>query len=356
MRTGPVIELLRELCNAHGVSGYEDEVRGIVEQHVRPLVDDIRVDPLGNLIATRKAAAADAPTLMLDAHMDEIGMVVSHVEPSGYLRFALVGGWDERVLPAHAVIIRTREGNKVRGVIGVQPPHIQREEDRKKPYAADALFIDIGARSREEVAAMQVRIGDSAVPFYPLAELAHGAIVAKALDDRAGCAVLIRVLEELHGAGDLPVNVAAVFSTFEEVGARGAHVAAYSVDPQVALILEGTTACDFPGVPEARNPADQGSGPAITIMDRTTHCAPAVVRMLGDVATKNGIPHQYKRPIFGGTDAARVHMARGGVLAGVVSVPCRYIHSPHATLRVEDLENTVRLVTAFARECRSLLD
>jgi endoglucanase len=240
-------------------------------------------------------------------------------------------------------------------VIGTVPPHIQKDEDRRKPYAAETLFIDTGARSREEATALGIRVGDSAVPDYPFAELAGGAIVGKALDDRAGCAVLVRVLEELRGSGDgCAVNIAAVFSTFEELGARGAHVAAYSVAPQAALVLEGTVAGDFPGVPESRCPSVQGRGPAITIMDRNTHCAPRVVAALEEIADRDGIPWQHKRPIFGGTDGARIHISRGGVPTGIVSVPCRYIHSPHATLRMEDFENTVRLATAFARACGGL--
>ena len=356
MRSSETLELLRELCNGHGVSGYEEEIRGCIESHIRPLVNEARVDPLGNLIAIKRADKPDAPTLMLDAHMDEIGFVISHIEPSGFLRFALVGGWDERVLPAHIAVVRTRSGKKIRGVIGVQPPHIQREDERKKPYSVESLFIDVGAKSAEEAAGLGIRIGDSATILYPLIEMGSGLVCGKALDDRAGCAVLIRVLEEIAAAGPLPVNVAAVFSTFEEIGARGAHVAAFSVDPQIALILEGTTACDFPGIPEARNPAVQGKGPVITIMDRTTHCSPVVVRHLEEIAGREGIPHQLKRPIFGGTDAARIHMARGGVLTGVVSVPCRYIHSPHGTMRLEDFENTVRLVSAFVHECGALLN
>lgn len=349
------VSLLRELCDAIGVSGYEEQVREVIEAKVLGLVDELRTDALGNLIALRRASRPEAPTLMLDAHMDEIGLVVSYVEPSGFLRFATVGGWDERVLPGHAVTVCTRAGRHVRGVIGVAPPHIQREEERKKPYSVEALFIDIGASSREEVQGMGVSIGDSAVPFYPFTELAGDVVMGKALDDRAGCAVLVCALEELAQGEPLEVNLAAVFSTFEEVGARGAQAAAFAVDPQVALVLEGTVAADVPGVPEARRPSAQGLGPALTIMDRSLHCSPKLVRKLEDLARSEGIPFQYKTPIFGGTDGSRIHTSRAGVLTGVVSVPCRYIHSPHATLRMQDFENTVRLVTSFVRQCGELL-
>lgn len=356
MKENDSIGLLRELCDAHGVSGYEDDVREIIGRRVKPLVDEVRTDPLGNLIAVREGATPAAPTLMIDAHMDEIGLVVSYVERAGFLRFAAVGGWDERVLPAQAVAVRTRAGTIVPGVIGAIPPHIQRDEDRRKPYGVDAMFIDVGARSREEVAELGIGVGDSAVPSQPFGVLSNGAVMGKALDDRAGCAVAIQVLEALASEPRLPVRVAAVFSTFEEVGARGAHVASYTVDPQIALVLEGTVAGDFPGVPESRSPSAQGRGPVVTIMDRNTHCPPKVVRFLESLAERNGIEYQHKTPIFGGTDGARIHVSRAGVLTGIVSVPCRYIHSPRAVMRMDDFEQTVRLAGAFARECATLLD
>lgn len=355
MNDKETLALLEELCNAIGVSGYEDDVRDIVARRIKPFVDEMQTDALGNLIAWKRSKSKDAPTLMLDAHMDEIGLVVSYIESSGFLRFATIGGWDERVLPAHAVMIRTREGKRVRGVLGVPPPHIQKDEDRRKPYAAESLFIDTGARSREEVKELGIRVGDSAVLYYPFAEMTNGAVVGKAFDDRAGCAAQIAILEELSKDKNLRVNVAAVFSTFEEIGARGAKVAAHTVDPQIALVFEGTVAGDFPGIAEARSPSRQGLGPAISIMDKTTHCAPKVVQMLEQIAERENIPYQFKTPISGGTDGARIHISKGGVLTGVISVPCRYIHSPHAIMRLEDFHHTVRLGTAFVRECHLLL-
>jgi endoglucanase len=349
------IEILRELCNAHGVTGYEDDVRALIEKRISPHADNVRTDALGNLIATKQTAGPDAPTLLLDAHMDEIGLIVSYIEPSGFLRFATVGGWDERVLPAHAVDVRTSAGTLVRGVIGVPPPHIQRSEEKNKPYALDALFIDVGARNAEEVGQLGIEVGDSAVPSYPFAELSNGAVLGKALDDRAGCTVVLRAFEQLAAMADLQVNLAATFTTFEETGGRGAAVASFGLNPQLALVLEGTVAGDFPGVPAARNPSKQGRGPAITLVDRTAHFPRRYVKFLQEVADRNGIPHQLKTPIFGGTNAARIQMAREGVPTCVVSVPCRYIHSPHATLRLEDLENTIKLTVAFARECHALL-
>jgi endoglucanase len=350
------LRILRELCDAHGVSGYEDDVREIVRGYVEPLVDELKVDALGNLIGIKRSAP-NSPTLLIDAHMDEIGLIVSYVEPNGFLRFATVGGWDERVLPAHAVDVRTQDGNRIRGVIGIPPPHIQRPDEKNRPYSVDSLFIDVGARSSDEVTQMGITVGDSAVPCYPFTQLSPDVVLGKALDDRAGCTVAIRALQQLTapGASPLPVNLALAFTTFEETGGRGAAVATHGIDPDIAIVLEGTVAGDFPGVPPSRNPSRQGAGPAITLVDRTAHFPRRMVKFLQDLADKEGIAHQLKTPIFGGTNAARIQMTRAGVPTGVISVPCRYIHSPHATLRVQDLEHTIALTTTFARRCHELL-
>ena len=266
------LALLRELSEAHGVSGYEDDVREIIRMRLAPLGAVARVDALGNLLLRFPAPRPDAPVLLLDAHMDEIGLVVSYVEPAGFLRFALVGGWDERVLPAHAVDIKTETGDIIRGVIGTPPPHILKPEERNKPFQVENLFIDIGARSADEVAQLGIRVGDSAVPSYPFHGLQNGTVMGKALDDRAGCTVLIRALERIFAtAPPTDVQVVALFSTFEEVGGRGVQVAAFDIDPAIALVLEGTVAADCPGVPAARCPSRQSHGPALTLMDRTAH-------------------------------------------------------------------------------------
>lgn len=352
-------EILRSLCNAHGVSGYEDDVRALVEQQIASLVDEVRTDALGSLVAFRRTASPDAPTLLIDAHLDEIGLIISYIEPNGFLRFATIGGWDERVLPAHAVDIRTYNGQRYRGVLGIPPPHIQSADDKKRPYQLENLFIDVGASSADEVRAMGIQVGDSAVPYYPFTEMPNGCVMGKALDNRAGCTVLIRVLQNLfqkaEGA-DLPkVNVAASFTAFEETGAFGAAAVAYRSAPQIALVLEGTVAGDFPGVPPSRSPSIQGRGPAITLVDRSAQFPRRYVKFLQDLADRDGIPHQLKTPVYGGTNGARIQMSRSGVPTCVISVPCRYIHSPHAMLRLQDLENTIALTTTFVRECHQYL-
>lgn len=342
------VELLRKLTDAFGPSGFEDEVRDIIQELVAPLVDEVRVDTLGNLIATRRGAGSR--TLMLDAHMDEIGFVVSYIEEGGFLRFTQTSGWDARIVAAHALTILTDNGAKVKGMIGTAPPHILQPAEREKPHRLEDLFVDIGATSAAEVAELGVRIGSPAVIAYPFEQLNDRVVMARALDDRAGCAVLIRVLEALQGQ-PTDATVVANFAVQEEVGLRGAGTAAYQIDPDIAIALEGTIAADVPGVPAPRQPTRQGRGPAISIIDNSMIARPQMVRALTGVAEDEGIPYQFKLPSFGGTDAGAIHRTRGGVLAGAVSLPCRYIHSPYALLRLDDFEHAVRLVTAFTRRC-----
>lgn len=346
------VQLLEKLSTAFGVSGFEDEVRQVIHQFVKPLVDEVRIDALGNLIATRHGKPDF--TLMLDAHMDEVGLIVSYIEEKGFLRFATVGGWDARILPAQVVKVRTREGRLITGVIGSLPPHVLKPEDREKPFKLEDLFIDVGASSAEEVRKMGIRIGDPAVPYYPFERLSENLVGGKAFDDRAGCAVAIRVLHELQRE-NLDLTLVCNFAIGEETGLRGARAAAYSINPNVALALEGTIGADVPGVVPARQPTALGKGPAITIADSSLIVSRRIVEALEQIAEKLRISYQYKLPIYGGTDAGAIHTTRGGILSGVLSVPCRYIHSQFSLMRLDDFENTVKLTVDFVRECRELL-
>lgn len=346
--------LLASLSNAFGVSGFEDDVRRMIEALVAPWADEVRTDVLGNLLVTRRGLPGRG-TVMLDAHMDEIGFIINHVESDGFLRFTTLGGWDARLLLAHAVTIRTRDGALVRGVVGSLPPHILSAEERDRPVPLDAMYLDIGAASAQEVAQRGVRIGDPATIAYPCEHLPEGFVLGKALDDRAGCGVLIKTLEALAGQ-PLDGTLVCAFTVGEETGLRGARTAAHQVEPDVALAIEGTVAADLPGVSGAKRVTSLGAGPAITIADRTMVVRPQLVRALERLAEAHAIPYQYKRPAYGGTDAGAIHTSRGGVLTGAVSVPCRYIHSPLSLLRVSDFDATVRLVTAFVREVPRLFE
>jgi putative aminopeptidase FrvX len=346
------VELLRDLSDRFGVAGFEDEVRERLEELVRPHVDEVRVDPLGNLIAERRGNGG--PRLMLDAHMDEIGFMVSYVEEGGWVRIVQLGGWDERIVAAHALTILADGGRRVRGIVGTLPPHVLTKADREKPLTLEDAFVDVGAESRAEVEDLGIRVGSPAVIAYPFERLNDRAVAGKALDDRAGCTVLVKTLEVLAGE-PLDVTLFANFAVSEELGLRGARTAAAQIEPDVALALEGTVAADVPGIAPARQPTRLGGGPAITVMDQTIVVSPVVVRALTELADAEGIPHQYKLPGVGGTDAGAIQASGRGVLAGVVSVPCRYIHSPFSVLRLDDLERTVELTVAFVRRCGELV-
>ncbi|MGB9692564.1 MAG: M42 family metallopeptidase, partial [Candidatus Sumerlaeaceae bacterium] len=256
------LELIRRLSEAHGPSGYENDVRELILEALADCVDDILTDALGNLIVRRHARSQSAPVLLVDAHMDEVGFVVSHIEASGFLRLAPIGGWDERIVLAQRLEIRTRDAKKYVGIVGTTPPHIQPAEERKTPISLDNVFLDVGATSREEVAAWGIRIGDSVVPAQGFIELNNGVVAGKAFDDRLGCAQLIELFWSLAELPRLNIEVVGLFSTFEELNARGAMVGAFRIAPTLALVLEGTVAADVPGVPEARCPTRIGAGAA----------------------------------------------------------------------------------------------
>lgn len=346
------VELLRLVTDAFGPSGFEDEARDIIRVLVEPLADEITVDTLGNLLVTKRGRSDT--TFMLDAHMDEIGFMITWIEDGGFLRFQPIGGWDARIIPSHALTILSDNGTKIKGAIGTPPPHVLRPEDREKPFKIEDLFVDIGADSADEVRERGIRVGSPAVIAYPFEQLGEQRVMAKALDDRAGCAVMIRVLEALRSE-ELDVTFVAAFTVQEEVGLRGAGTAAWQIDPDIAIALEGTIAADVPGVPAPRQPTRQGKGPSIRIMDNGMIGMPRMIRALAATAEDAGIPFQYQVPAPGGTDAGAIHRTRGGVLSGAVSVPCRYIHAPCSVMRIDDFENTVRLVTEFVRRCPAVV-
>jgi len=315
---------------------------------VAPHVDEVKIDALGNILAIRKSANPDAKTLMLDAHTDEIGFIVKWIEKDGFLRFAPLGGWDPRIVPGHRVVIQTRSGKMQTGVIGTAPPHILSADERKSLIPIEKMFIDIGASSVEEAKEMGVHIGDPLTIHYPFQEIKDGYVTGKAFDDRAGCAVLIETAERTAGQ-DLGVNIVFAFVFGEEVGLRGARTAAFQIEPDLAIAVEGTIGADMPGVPENSQPVRLGQGPALSIADRSIVVSRKVLHAMEAIADSAGIPYQYKLPTYGGTDAGAIHLTRGGVLAGIVSVPCRYIHSPISTLRIEDFELTSRYVTELVK-------
>ena len=336
------LDLIGELCSAIGVSGFEDDVRNIIREKVTATADEVRVDALGNVMAVLNPGTDF--TVMIEAHMDEIGFIVSHVEEQGLLRFSLLGGWDPRVLPAHQVVIQTRTGSQVKGAIGMAPPHVQTAEDQKKVIPPEGVSSAAEARDRG------IGVGCPGALYCPVENIGSGCVMAKALDDRLGCALLIELLD--HFAGNRPdFTLVATFAIGEEVGLRGATAAAYSVNPDLALVLEATVG-DTPGLPDHKQPSRLGRGAAVTIADNRIIVPSHLVSFISQTAESLKIGYQYKTPIYGGTDAGAIHLARGGVPTAVISVPCRYIHSPSSLFRTEDYESVFRLALAFLQRAR----
>jgi endoglucanase len=330
--------ILKELSEAYGVSGHEGAVRQIIQDAIKDLVDEQHADVLGNLIALKRGSGSEPRRkVMISAHMDEVGLMIVYVERDGWLRFRPVGGIDDRVLLAKKVLIGDA---KVPGVIGVKPIHLLEPRQRSQVMKVEDMNIDIGASKKEEAERL-VKIGDYAAFDVSFAELGgpQRTVKGKAFDDRAGCAVLIELLRASYA-----FDLYAAFTVQEEVGLRGAQVAAYAIAPDVAFALEGTVCDDLPKKKDLSPTTTLGAGPAITIMDRSVIADRRLVNLLVESAEKNGIPHQFKQPGIGGTDAGAIHTSREGVPSAVVAVPSRFIHSPVCMLSLNDLDNTVRLM------------
>ncbi len=328
--------ILKELSEAFGVSGNEDDVRAIVLDAVREHVDEVKVDALGNVLAFKRGTGRQRMRVMLAAHMDEVGLMVVGHDNDGFLRVRSVGGIDPRLLPGTLLQVGSE---RISGVIGAKPIHLLKENADKVAKLED-LVVDVGAKSKDEARKL-APLGTYATFATRFRELGP-TVRGKAFDDRAGCAVLVELLRGERFRFDLH----AVFTVQEEVGLRGARVAAYAIEPDCAFALEGTVADDMPKDKDTSPTTELGQGPAITVMDRSFIADRRLVRLLTSTAEELGIPYQIKQPGIGGTDAGAIHLTREGVPSVTVAVPCRYIHSPVALLSLDDFNNTVRLMRA----------
>lgn len=352
--TNQIVEDLEELSQIVGVSSRETRVVKAIEKKIKNLVDEIKIDISGNLIATINGTKKDAPVLMLDAHTDEIGLMVRHITDEGFIYFAKIGGFIDLLFPGQTVVFIPEDDKKkpVYGIIGIKPPHITSGE--VKVPQADELAIDIGALSADEVAKWGIEIGTTGTLVGEFRKKPNGRVIGKAFDDRTGCVVLIEIIRRLAVSKTIG-TVVFNFASAEEVGGRGATTAAYSINPDMAIAIENTTAGDTPGVPHQECPTKLGDGPAITVADRSLIVNEKMLNKLKELAKTNNIPWQYKKPISGGTDAGRIAIARSGIPSAVVSVPCRYIHSPISLLDIKDIERTCDLVEAFTQSFTELL-
>lgn len=343
--------LLKRLTEAPGVAGYEVDVGKMIYHELEGYVDSIETDNFGNVISLKKASVKDGPKIMLAGHMDEIGLLVKHIDEKGFLHFQRIGGVFSRSLFSQPVTIHCKKG-PISGLIYYKPP--EKPEEANKIPELKTFFIDIGAKSRAEAEKLGVRIGDPVTFERPFKVLGSGSILAsKAFDDRVGVCVIIETMKNL-AKEKLEVNVYGVACVQEEVGARGAQVAAFKIAPKMAVAIDVTPAGDIPGISEKDQVAKLGAGPAIKVMDVArgplgliSHLK--VRELLVSTAEKEKIPYQMEVLPWGSTDAATIHLTREGVPSGVISIPTRYAHS-YEVLDVNDVVNAVRLLTATVRK------
>jgi len=336
------VQLLERLCNACAISGDESEVRTIVMEQVRPHVDQVNVDAMGNLLARRQGQGENRLRVMLAAHMDEVGFMITEDEGEGIYRFDTVGGLDAQQLVGKPVWVGR---DHLPGLIGTKPIHLTKKDELSQPIAMDALRIDIGLGNSSKV-----KVGDRATFATAFSQLGPS-LRAKALDDRLGVAILIELIRQ-----PLPnIDLLAAFTVQEEVGLRGARVAAYALNPQVAFVLDCTPAYDFPsweaggyhpgdGTENTRYNSRLGAGPAIYLADRYTLSPPRLIRHLVETAEAHNIPYQFRQPGGGGTDAGAIHRQREGIPSISIAVPGRYMHTAASLVRLADWENTLALI------------
>lgn len=335
-----MIETLKTLCGLSGVSSYEDQVREYIRRRVEPYADSVRTDALGNLIVFKRGAKAAGNKLMLCAHMDEVGLMVKSVTDEGYLKFGCVGGIDRRVLLGKRVTVGEKAAP---GVIGLKAIHLTTAEERKKVPKLTELYIDIGAKDREEALA-QVELGDICTFVSDVTEFGNGMLKAKAIDDRVGCAVMVKLLEE-----DLPMDCTFAFTAMEEAGTRGAFGAAFDLTPEIALVLEGTTAADIPSLEPDRQVCWPGKGPVLAWMDGGTIYDRELFELLRALAEQNGLPWQMKHYLSGGTDASAIQRTKAGVRVTGISAAVRYLHAPSSVCSISDAEQMLTLARLFLR-------
>ncbi len=331
-------KLFEKLCKCNGISGDENAVRNLIIEEIKDYSDEIKVDNLGNIIVKKRGKKRAVNKLMLSAHMDEVGLMVTDITSDGYIKFDEVGGLDRRILPGKQVSIGK---SKTSGIIGIKPTHLSKGEENSLIPAINEMYIDIGADSKDE-ALQFVSYGDS-INFTSDFKINDYTIMSKAIDDRFGCLVLINLIKS-----DLNYDMDFVFAVQEEVGLRGAKVAAYSVDPDFALVIETTTAADIPEVDSSRQVCNLGEGAVISVMDRRTIYDKQMVSCAFKCAERIGVKAQYKRAVAGGNDSGVIHQSRSGVRTLAISLPCRYLHAPMCIANKDDCESVLKLTIELA--------
>ncbi|RST76335.1 M42 family peptidase [Siminovitchia acidinfaciens] len=341
------LTMLKELTDAKGVAGNEQEPRRVMKKYIEPYAEEIETDGLGSLIA-KKTGDANGPKIMIAGHLDEVGFMITQIDDKGFLRFQTVGGWWNQVMLAQRVTIVTAKGD-ITGVIGSKPPHILSPEARKKPVEIKDMFIDIGASSKEEAQEWGVRPGDMVVPYFEFTVMNNDKmLLAKAWDNRIGCAIAIDVLKNLKGENH-PNTVFGVGTVQEEVGLRGAKTAANKIMPDIAIAVDVGIAGDTPGISEKESQSKMGDGPQIMLYDASMVSHKGLRDFVTGIADELEIPYQFDAMPGGGTDAGSTHLAGEGAPSLAITIATRYIHTHAALLHRDDYENAVKLISEVVK-------
>ncbi|MCC3356481.1 M42 family metallopeptidase [Bacillus sp. REN16] len=336
------LTMLKDLTDAKGIPGNEREPREVMKKYITPYSDEILYDGLGSLIA-KKEGNTTGPKIMISGHLDEVGFMITQIDEKGFLRFQTVGGWWSQVMLAQRVTVVTRKGD-ITGVIGSKPPHILSADARKKPVEIKDMFIDIGASSREQALEFGVKPGDQVVPYFEFTVMNNEKmLLAKAWDNRIGCAIAIDVLKYLKNE-EHPNVVYGVGSVQEEVGLRGAKTAATMIKPDLAIAVDVGIAGDTPGISEKEALSKMGEGPQIILYDASMVSHKGLRDFVVGVADELSIPYQFDAIAGGGTDAGSIHITLEGVPALAITIATRYIHSHAGILHRDDYENAVKLI------------
>lgn len=343
-------DLLKRLCETPGISGVESPIRKLVAEEMRPLVDTLSADVMGNLIGV-KNGAENGPRVMIASHIDEIGFRVRFIDDKGFIRLLPVGGWDPRNMVSQRVLVHGFAGQTLRGTLmpGTKPTHLLTAEEAGKPSKIEDFFVDLGLPV--DTIKEQVEVGDM-VTMDRTCEQIGNTITSKTLDNRLSVFIMIEALRQLQGK-NVNANILAVATTQEEVGLRGATTAAYALQPDIGLALDVTLAVDIPGTPDSDAVTKLGNGTAIKISDSSLICHPKLVRHFRDVAEAKSIPYQLELLPRGGTDAGGIQRSRGGVPSFTLSTPTRYIHTVNEMAHVDDIQAGIDLLAAYLEEAHT---
>lgn len=341
------LQLLKEITDVNGIAGFETSVKDVMREYLTPVSDELVFDNLGGIFGKKKAKNGER-TVLIGGHMDEVGFMVTRIDDKGYIKFNPVGGWWGQVMLSQRMNLTTDKG-VLHGVIGSKPPHVLSPEDRKKPVDIKNMFLDIGVASKEEAEEAGVKVGDMITPHCDFMEMTNkDFLLAKAWDNRFGCAAAIEVLQKLDGE-DVNVNVVSGATVQEEVGLRGAKVAAHKVKPDLAISIDVGLAYDSPGMSEADGVGKMGDGPLVFLMDSSVIAHVGFRRHFQKVAAEKNIDVQLTALRGGGTDSGSFHVANDGVPSINIGVPTRYIHSNVSIMHRQDYNKVVELVTEVVK-------